>query len=112
MDAPRTLQQAIVYFADYQHCHDALVAVRGWLGQLTGAAGAERQRTHRQVVRAITPLAVDLVHCHSRQPAQAAGVEADVGSAQEDGLGGLTGVGDRLGRSARPVCDLRRLALR
>jgi len=28
MDAPRTLQQAIVYFSDYQHCHDAMVAVR------------------------------------------------------------------------------------
>jgi transposase-like protein len=28
MDAPRTLQQAILYFADCQHCHDALVAVR------------------------------------------------------------------------------------
>lgn len=28
MDAPRTLQQAILWFSDYQHCHDALVAVR------------------------------------------------------------------------------------
>jgi transposase-like protein len=28
MDAPRTLQQAILYFSDYQHCHNALVAVR------------------------------------------------------------------------------------
>ena len=28
MVAPKTLQQAIVYFSDYQHCHDALVAVR------------------------------------------------------------------------------------
>ena len=28
MDAPRTLQQAILYFAHYDHCHNALVAVR------------------------------------------------------------------------------------
>jgi transposase-like protein len=28
MDAPRTVQQAIVWFSNYQHCHDALVAVR------------------------------------------------------------------------------------
>jgi transposase-like protein len=28
MDAPRTLQQAILWFSDYQHCHDSLVAVR------------------------------------------------------------------------------------
>jgi transposase-like protein len=28
VDAPCTLQQAILYFADYQHCHDAMVAVR------------------------------------------------------------------------------------
>lgn len=26
--APKTLQEAILFFADYQHCHDALVAVR------------------------------------------------------------------------------------
>jgi transposase-like protein len=28
MDAPRTLQQAILFFSDYQNCHNALVAVR------------------------------------------------------------------------------------
>lgn len=28
MDAPGTLQQATTYFANYEHCHDALVAVR------------------------------------------------------------------------------------
>ncbi len=28
MDAPRTLQQAIVYFSDYAHCHKAVTAVR------------------------------------------------------------------------------------
>jgi len=28
MDAPRTLQQAILYFANYEHCHNALLAVR------------------------------------------------------------------------------------
>lgn len=28
MDAPRTLQQAIVYFSDYANCHGAMLAVR------------------------------------------------------------------------------------
>jgi transposase-like protein len=28
MDAPRTLQEAIVYFSDYSNCHNAMVAVR------------------------------------------------------------------------------------
>jgi len=28
MDAPRTLQQAILYFSDYTNCHAAVVAVR------------------------------------------------------------------------------------
>ena len=59
MDAPSTLQEAIEYFADYQNCHDFLVAVR-WPG------GVRCRHCGSSVVRYMT--SVRRWQCYEKHP--------------------------------------------